>query len=131
MSLNNIKNNIRVKSSNNPGSKLDTYLSINPELKEANFKNVIETDRRLISKYRTGCHHLKIETGRWQNQLRDERFCLCGPAVQDISHVLLYCPMLQDIRNNDITSIYEFFQQDINNIVIFLLNAEVILKLKK
>ena len=43
-------------------------------------------------------HRLKIETGRWARIDREDRLCQCGQAVQDEKHVIVDCPLVQDIR---------------------------------
>ena len=45
-------------------SKLGKYLAINPTLSKASYVNVIEFQRILISRYRTGAHNLRIEKDR-------------------------------------------------------------------
>jgi hypothetical protein len=36
--------------------------------------------------------HLEIETGRWYNIPKDERFCtLCGQSIGDELHLLFVC----------------------------------------
>ena len=50
------------------------------------------THHQLIvhTKYKTT--HLEIETGRWYNIPKDERFCtLCGQSIGDGFHLLFVC----------------------------------------
>ena len=75
--------------------------SINPALKSPLFCNEIcchEYDRTIITRYRTGCHKLKIQTGRIGGDDRDTRLCSCGVDVQTIAHVLFQCPLTTNIR---------------------------------
>ena len=87
-----------IAASNDRDSRLGTYLSINPSLSKPEFKDKLEFQRVCISRYRTGSHNLKIESGRITNTDREERLCLCNTGIQSISHVLLHCPMLDTIR---------------------------------
>ena len=80
-------------------SRLGTYLEVNPTLTKPVFSDKLEFQRVCISRYRTGSHDLKIESGRITGTPRDERLCKCNTAIQTISHVLLHCPMLNDIRD--------------------------------
>ena len=41
---------------------------------------------------------MKIESGRITGTAREERLCKCNTSIQTLSHVLLHCPMLNDIR---------------------------------
>ena len=79
-------------------SRLGTYLTINPSLSKPAYQDKLEFQRVCISRYRTGSHNLKIETGRMTNTAREERLCSCGTAVQTIGHVLLECPLLDVTR---------------------------------
>jgi hypothetical protein len=61
----------------------------------------IPADRlRLLARFRLGCHHLAVETGRWTGVVIDDRKCnLCeASTVQDEHHVLFVCPALHDAR---------------------------------
>lgn len=119
------------KANQNPGAKLHTYIQINPSLSPNTFPSILETDRIIITRYRTGSHHLKIETGRWSRIPRDQRNCICENGIQDIQHVLLNCQLLNNIRSQNINTIFEFFQQDTYVITEFLLKAENILKISE
>ena len=79
-------------------SKLGTYLMINPALSKPSFKDKMEFQRVCISRYRTGSHNLKIETGRTTRVPREQRLCVCNMGVQTIGHVILHCPLLDEIR---------------------------------
>ena len=78
-----------------------TYLSLNPdlilsELYSASF-SVPEFARISVTRLRTSSHRLKIETGRWARIPRNLRLCPCG-EIQNEDHVLLRCPMSQQLR---------------------------------
>ena len=57
--------------------------------------------RSRISEFRSGTTSLNIETGRWRQQARHERFCpFCGDQVEDEIHFLFQCPFYIDIRQS-------------------------------
>ena len=91
------ENKIRA-SAGDVDSRLGTYLVVNPSLSKPLFSNKLEFQRVCISRYRTGSHDLKIESGRITGTAREERLCKCNTSIQTLSHVLLHCPMLNDIR---------------------------------
>ena len=74
-----------------------------------------ELDRKIITKYRTGSHKLKIQAGRLTGEGRDHRLCSCGNDIQTLAHVLFICPLTADIRRvQEIqsTELEEFFKND-------------------
>ena len=91
------ENKIRA-SAGDVDSRLGSYLVVNPSLSKPLFSDKLEFQRVCISRYRTGSHDLKIESGRVTGTARDERLCKCNRSIQTLSHVLLHCPMLNDIR---------------------------------
>lgn len=55
-----------------------------------------------------GCHHLRIEVGRWRRVPGPARVCrLCGSdsEVEDELHVLFTCPFFQDQRDELLLSV--------------------------
>ena len=109
-------------------SKLGTYLSVNPALSKPSYENVFEFQRVLITRYRTGSHNLRIEKDRRiPNSLREERLCCCGTGIQTLRHVLLECPLLQNVRE-------KYGISDVENGVMndaFLIEMECILGIKR
>ena len=55
---------IREKSNSDIDSRLGSYLQMNPSLQKPIYENMIEFERVVTTRYRTGSHNLKIETGR-------------------------------------------------------------------
>ena len=81
-------------------SKLGTYFQINPTLEKPSFGDKMEFQRICISRYRTGSHNLAIEKGRMHGGTsREERLCPCNLDTQTIRHVLLVCPLLNELRD--------------------------------
>ena len=78
-------------------SKLGTYFQINPLLISpiSNQQNLLEVERILVTRYRTGSHSLAIEMGRFTKPLtpREERMCKCKTSVQTIFHCFNNCPI--------------------------------------
>ena len=56
--------------------------------------------RRMVTKLRGGTAQLRIETGRWKGEGREERKCkeCSGQEVEDAKHFLLKCERWQDER---------------------------------
>ena len=56
--------------------------------------------RRMVTKLRGGTAQLRIETGRWKEEGREERKCkeCSGQEVEDAKHFLLKCARWQDER---------------------------------
>ena len=117
---------LRQKAGNDENSRSGVYLLVNPQLSPPKHQmNILETERITISRYRSGSHNLRIETGRLSNPQvpREERICRCGTGIQSLRHVLSECPILADLyEENGFTSI----EQALNdvNIVKFLLKME-------
>ena len=90
---------IKADATKDGDSRLGTYLRINPNLTKPDYKNVLEFQRVSITRYRTGSHNLKTETGRRHPRIeREERVCKCNTEVQTLEHCLFRCPLLGDIR---------------------------------
>ena len=68
-------------------------------------------DRQIISKFRTSCHDLEIERGRYSGVKAEDRKCkICSAnAVEDELHFVLKCDILSDIRSPYITKLTTSF----------------------
>lgn len=66
-----------------------------------------------LMRFRTGAHHLAIETGRWRNPPvpRDERLCtMCSQTVvEDELHVLVECAGYAQIRQKYSSQLFTLF----------------------
>ena len=93
---------IRQKAEEDENSRFGAYLQVNPQLVHPahNYKYNPEFERVLITRYRSGSHNLKIESGRLCNPTipRDERLCMCNGDVQTLHHCLFDCPLLAEAR---------------------------------
>ena len=83
-----ITEKIREKHSLDISSILGTYYRINPSLISPEFYHkpiCSETNRIIITQYRTGSHHLRIQTGRADDENRNARLCKkCNNDVQTV-----------------------------------------------
>ena len=102
-------------------------LEVNPTLTKPVYDDILEFQRIEKTRYRTGAHNLKIETGRRPPKIeRDERLCKCNTDIQTLKHCLLYCPLLTDAREmNHITTV----ENGVRN-TLYLMEMERILELK-
>ena len=76
-----------------------------------------------MTRYRTGSHNLRIESGRTPYIPREERLCSCNDDIQTVKHVLLDCRLLAGLRERyKVTNI-----EDGMNNVCFLLEMEKVL----
>ena len=122
---------IRRKSNDDPESRLGMYMQVNPHLTPITpVENILECERVVLTRYRSGSHNLKIESGRLHNPTipRDERLCRCNNGIQSLSHVLFDCPLLAELyREYNYTTIEEALK--LPTITKFFLKMEKIVKL--
>ena len=53
----------------------------------------------MLVRFRTGCHDLSVERGRWLRIPREHRVCpLCSRGLQDEHHLVFTCTAMDDIR---------------------------------
>jgi hypothetical protein len=58
-----------------------------------------EDERRVLIKFRVSAHNLEIEKGRYIGVKTEDRICkLCNTGVEDETHFLLQCPVLENKR---------------------------------
>ena len=88
-------------------STLVLYRSLQPEYRYAHYLSVVQSfpNRRLISRFRCGCHGLHVDTGRFVNTPRDDRVCeVCkSGCVENEHHFLFDCPAYAHIRYSHAT----------------------------
>ena len=122
---------ITTKANNDPDSRLGVYMLVNPHLSAPTQCNdILEFERVLLTRYRSGSHNLRIETGRLccPKIPREDRTCLCETGVQSLRHCLFACPLLQELlREVEYTTMEEAFNSP--NIVKLLMNIEKLLKI--
>ena len=109
------------------------YLGINPQLISPNLYydgKLAEIDRKVITKYRCGNHHLRVNTGRHHRIPAHQRLCKCG-QVQTLHHVLFACILTQEIRKGVFPETLEQLFQDNVFAAMKLRHMEDILKIRK
>ena len=79
------------------------YRQINPAIntyEALKLLTIPEHHRVALSRIRTGSHHLRSETGRWARIPPENRICQCRTGIQDEEHVLLRCPLSENLRQS-------------------------------
>ena len=87
---------------NDPDGRLGTYYLLNPSLKKfvPNPQLVLEFERKLITRFRTGSHSLQIEIGRYSGTPRENRKCPCNTGIQTMWHIFAECPITRYVLEN-------------------------------
>ena len=115
------RNHLTEKMEADMDSRLGTYIRLNPDLKpyvpQPQF--LLESERKLVTRFRTGSHSLNIETGRYSNIPRGNRLCSCGEGVQTVWHIFHECPLTTDINNANFENLQQVFQdKDIHKLLL-------------
>ncbi len=84
-------------------ASLSLYRTLEPEYKYADYLSTVKcfSNRRLLSRFRCGCHGLHIDTGRWVGTERKDRLCQVCHSLQDVEdeqHFVFDCPAYSHIR---------------------------------
>jgi hypothetical protein len=97
-------------------NKLRTYRTFKIKFEQEQYlKNIKSLElRRCLSKFRTSCHDLEIETGRYKKLKLEERVCCScnNKSVEDEVHFLIHCPKYQQKRK----ICYQFLSQKCMNL---------------
>ena len=96
------KQKMTIALENDADSKLGTYLRVNPTLQAyvPRPQSLMEIERELLTRYRTGSHSLAIELGRFSNTPRENRICACGVNVQTVLHIFTECQLTRSIADH-------------------------------
>ena len=94
---------------NGSGAKLRTYRNFKVNYVKEKYLSCIRSFkyRKALSKIRLSSHALRIEVGRYNHELVEERiceFCDSGP-IESEEHFLLHCPLYRDERNHLISTL--------------------------
>ena len=106
-------------------SRLGTYYRVNPLLLKyvPNPQPIMEIEREIITRYRTGSHSLAIEIGRYSNVSRENRKCVCGNYVQSVWHIFNECLLTREIVQQNYVNLQEVFADgDIHRKLILICN---------
>ncbi len=83
--------------------KLDFLTQVKSTLKAEPFVklNIGRYERSLLAQLRYGILQIQLETGRYNNEKREDRLCrICnGGTIEDQFHFVLHCPAYNDKRN--------------------------------
>ena len=72
--------------------------------------------RSAYAKFRCGVAPIRVETGRYEHLPLESRTCVCCPTeVENEEHVLLVCPLYDDIRDNLFRKLNYFNFQNSSN----------------
>ena len=107
-------NRIRESAHQDMNSRLGTYYQINPDLTPwiPYPQTIMESERKLVTRFRTGSHSLNIEIMRYSNVLREDRLCVCKDGIQTVWHVFMQCPLTQGINRRNYDSLKDIFDDD-------------------
>ena len=87
-----------------------------------------EDKRSLLTKFRISPHNLEIGKGRYIGVKTEDIICkLCNAGVEDETHFLLQCPVLENKRTqiiNNIKKLYYFNNLPNNSKLIWLMSSE-------
>ena len=67
-----------------------------------------EAERQILTKYRCGCHQLKVITGSYYRISFEERKSTCN-GIQTLHHVIFECPLTQIIRHGNCPQTLDIF----------------------
>ena len=89
-------------SSNSTSASIIVYRTLQPEYRYAEYLSSVRcfSNRRLLSRFRCGCHSLHVDTGQWVDTKREDRLCqVCHSSkdVEDEQHFLFSCPAYSDV----------------------------------
>jgi hypothetical protein len=97
------------------GNKLRTYCLLKSEFKTEPYVKCIlgKKQRSAIGRFRCGTAPIRIETGRYEGILVQDRFCpYCLDEVEDEYHVLCECPLYDDLRNQFLDVLFSYMNCD-------------------
>lgn len=100
--------------SNQVLSTLSLYRSLQPEYVYARYLSTVQSfpNRRLISRFRCGCHGLHVDAGRFTQIPREDRVCeVCNSlCVEDEHRFLFDCPAYAHTRGGHATLFQSLIQ---------------------
>ena len=108
------KRKMQIEFEKDGDSKLGTYYRVNPLLLKyvPNPQPIMEIERELTTRYRTGSHCLAIELGRYSNTIRENRTCICGNFVQSLSRVFYECTLTREIVQQNYANLSDMFADE-------------------
>ena len=91
---------------NDRDSRFGTYYRINPQLVKCvpEPQTILEVERVLVTRFRTGSYSVAIEIGRYTDIPRENHLCRCG-EMQSIWHVTMVCPLTKSACHRNYLSL--------------------------
>ena len=88
-------------------SSLALFRTLQPEYVYAQYLSEVKcfSNRRLLSRFRSGCHGLRVDTGRWEGSVHLDRkdglclVCRSTQHVEDEHHFLFDCPACEPVMS--------------------------------
>ena len=107
------KRKMQIEFEKDEDSKLGACYQVSPLLLKyvPNPQPIMEIERELITRYRTGSHSLAIELGR-SNTIRENRTCICGNFVQSLSHAFNECTLTREIVQQNYANLSDIFADE-------------------
>ena len=111
---NNFEQKLRQKHGEDTDSRFGAYVNVNPSLQQLvpRPQLIMEIERILVTRYRTGSHSLSIELGRYTGVERANRVCVCGNFVQSLWHIFFECSLTRDIVETNNMNLAEVFSDE-------------------
>lgn len=116
----------------NSDGKLRTYVEYKTNFGKESYLSILSSfeQRRALTKFRISSHHLRIETGRYQGTLLNDRTCnnCTSGDVEDEYHFLFVCTKFSEDREKLYSVIHSncpnFVNLNIKEKLIWLMNTE-------
>ena len=93
-------------------NKLRTYRTFKQDFEPEHYVRQLlsRAHRSALAKFRCGTAPLKIETGRYEGLPLESRTCfMCPGVVESEQHVLMSCPLYEDLRADLFVKALSFF----------------------
>lgn len=82
--------------------KLSEYRAVKTKLQREAYLGIAQNslERKMYTQLRLGCLQIRVETGRWIGEKREDRLCMVcmSGKVETERHCMLECPMYDDLR---------------------------------
>ena len=75
-------------------------------------QSILETERKVVTRFRTGSHSLNVEIMRYSNIPRENRLCSCKNEIQTVWHIFMQCPLTQGINRRTFENLKDIFKEE-------------------
>ena len=114
-------------------NKLRTYKLFKTEMKPDKYVMDIlpRNHRSAMAKFRCGVAPIRLETGRYENIEENDRVCFNCNQVENEMHVILHCPVYNDLRDvlfQHVNNVLQIFNQsnDTEKLNVILSHPELV-----